>query len=155
VTLKTIDEVKPTALSRQIADATGPDCEHDWVWVAADDEVRHDGGYESAEYRAGSAGTLFEFTDTDDVPAGLIRFAQATGRSPRDVWNTLLRYIVSDQSRRAPLLDDMFGATRDADTFDAWLRDNYERVVEELNNPSPRRPRRQPDRDAADPDTEF
>ena len=51
----------------------------------------------------------------------------------------MLRYMVSEESWNAPLIDDMVNEIiTNGEAFDVWLRDNYERVVEELRNPTPK-----------------
>lgn len=138
VTRKRISEVEATSLSKQIADATGTDCEHDWVGVYFDHHVTRGGASWKGHRYFGSGGVLYAFTDAEEAPAGLVRFAQGSGQSPREVWSTLLRYIVSEESWNAPLIDEMYEATKSTETFEIWLRDNYERVVEELKNPTPK-----------------
>jgi hypothetical protein len=137
VTRKRVDEVRPTTLSKQIAEATGTDCEHDWVWISFAEDFTRRGARGRGDGGAGSGRWAFRLAEAEGASAGLVRFAQDSGQSPREVWSTLLRYIVSEESWNAPLIDDMANEIiTNGDAFDDWLWDNYERVVEELKNPT-------------------
>lgn len=124
--------VNATPLSRCIADATGTHCGHDWCRVYFDSHSRRESGHGGV----GSGMLFYVFTKTEQAPADLVRFAQSTGRSPKDVWRTLFQFMLASGAAEHPLLDDMYASMLDDEGgFAAWLDENYDQIIEELKNP--------------------
>ena len=128
------DKVTATLLSHCIANTTDADCKHEWARIYFDVH----GANESGHGGVSSPLVLHFLTETEDIVAGIVCFADSLGLPPQEIWRTLFLYVANDKMGQTSMLDDAITSGRIFDQpFDGWLKENYLKLKQKPANQVP------------------